>query len=239
MRAIIAVVAIVVAGCPVNELRDGIGATCSVDGPPCARDHVCLADDGVADGLCAPIFDYGACTPPSYPQVLPQTFVPDDAVHDVDEADDLRKVDDIARVEGSLFVDARAGNTLLVGDLCRLRGLQQVTGSLLIAQTDIESLDGLQGLASVGAGLGIAANRNLTDLKALENLVRVGFAPDRTFSIVIADNVNLPEDAVASLRTALAARPSIVLHVCGNSRANTQNDETTCGAGVNALLRRE
>jgi hypothetical protein len=57
-------------GCPIDALRDGIGAPCVIDGDACPTDHVCHVDDGATDGLCAPILDYGSCDPPSYPQAI-------------------------------------------------------------------------------------------------------------------------------------------------------------------------
>jgi len=222
--------------CGIDEVRDGIGAPCVPDGPPCPRDHVCLADDGASAGLCAPILTYGACLAPNYPQVAPETLA--ESI-DVAEPGDLTDLDGITRVEGDAFIDGQVGQTLAVADLCGLRGLQQVTGSLLIAQTDITTLDGLQGLSFVGAGIGVAANRNLVDLSGLVNLMRAGTAPDRDFTIVIADNTTLPPEPIAALREALSGRPSIVLKVCGNARALGQNDANICGPEVNALLRRE
>jgi hypothetical protein len=228
---------VAIAACGIDEIRDGIGAACVVDGPPCPRDHVCLADDGQPEGLCAPVLDYGAtCVAPTYAQVATETLA---EPVDVNDADGLGDLEGVTRVEGDVRIDGAVGTTLALTDLCRARGLQQVTGSLLVASTDLTTLDGLQGLSFVGQGIGVAANRDLVDLTALTTLVRVGPALDRDFAVVIADNTSLPPEPIAALRAALAGRPSIVLHVCGNARALGENDANVCGPEVNALLRRE
>jgi hypothetical protein len=142
-------------------------------------------------------------------------------------------------VEGDLFIDGAAGTVLRLGDLCRVAGVQQVTGSLLVAQTDITSLDGLQGMGAVGAGVGIAANPNLTDLLGLINLMGVT-PPDagQAFSVVIADNAALPAEAIRALREALSPRPDIQIFACGNRLATGENNQIICPVDVNRLLRR-
>jgi hypothetical protein len=233
-----ALLAMVVAStsCAIDDRRDGIGAPCVVDGDACPTDHVCLVDDGETEGLCAPILDYGSCDPPSYPQAVGKVR---DETLDVDAVEDFEKLRDVVRVEGDLFLDGSAGTVLRLGDLCRVAGVQQVTGSLVVAQTDITTLDGLQGLGAVGAGVGIAANPNLTDLQGLINLMGVK-PPDagQAFSVVIADNAALPADAIRALRESLSPRPDIQVFACGNRLATGENNQIICPVDVNRLLRR-
>jgi hypothetical protein len=226
------------AGCPITGARDDIGRPCVVDGPPCAPDHVCLADDGADEGRCAPIVDYGGCDPATYPQ---QAGLVRAEGLDVDEPGELGFLRDVVRVEGDLFVDGPVvGSPLAVGTLCGLSGLQQVTGSLLIAQTDLVTLDGLQSLSFVGKGLGVAGNTRLEDLTGLLNLVKVVALDDtRDFEVVIADNRVLSREALQGFKDALQDRPSIRVHACGNAAALAANDDLTCGPEINRLLRRE
>lgn len=223
-------------GCPIDALRDGIGAPCSIDADPCPTDHVCHVDDGATDGLCAPILDYGSCDPPSYPQAIGKVR---DETLDIDAVDDVSKLRDVVRVEGDLFLDGAAGTVLRLGDLCAVAGVQQVTGSLVVAQTNITTLDGLQGMGAVGAGVGIAANPNLVDLQGLINLMGVR-PPEagQAFSIVIADNLTLPAEAIRALRAALSDRPAIQIFACGNRAATGENNLALCPVEVNRLLRR-
>jgi hypothetical protein len=231
------VVIATLAGCPLTGPRDDIGRACVVDGPPCAPDHVCLADDGADEGRCAPIVDYGGCEPATYP--VQAGLVREEGL-DVDEPGELGFLRDVVRVEGDLFIDGPVvGSPLAVGSLCGLSGLQQVTGSLLIAQTDLEALDGLQSLSFVGRGLGVASNARLTDLAGLANLVQVVVPDEAPFEVVIAENRTLPAEAVRAFRAALADRPSIRIHVCGNLVALAENDAASCGPEINRLLRRE
>ena len=232
-----AIVVVALAGCPLTGPRDDIGRACVVDGPPCAPDHVCLADDGADEGRCAPIVDYGGCEPATYP--VQAGLVRAEGL-DVDEPGALGFLRDVVRVEGDLFIDGPVvGSPLAVGSLCGVSGLQQVTGSLLIAQTDLEALDGLQSLSFVGRGLGVASNARLTDLAGLANLVQVVVPDEAPFEVVIAENRTLPAEAVRAFRAALADRPSIRIHVCGNLVALAENDAASCGPEINRLLRRE
>jgi len=235
--SVVVVVAATLAGCPITGPRDDIGRPCVVDGPPCAPDHVCLADDGADEGRCAPIVDYGGCDPATYP--VQAGLVREEGL-DVDEPGELGFLRDVVRVEGDLFVDGPVvGSPLAVGTLCGLSGLQQVTGSLLVAQTDLEALDGLQSLSFVGRGLGVASNARLTDLAGLANLVQVVVPDEAPFEVVIAENRTLPAEAVRAFRAALADRPSIRIHVCGNLVALAENDAASCDPEINRLLRRE
>lgn len=232
------VVLATLAGCPLTGPRDDIGRPCVVDGPPCATDHVCLADDGADEGRCAPIVDYGGCDPATYPQ---QAGLARAEGLDVDEPGELGFLRDVVRVEGDLFIDGPfAASPLAVGSLCGLSGLQQVTGSLLVAQTDLVTLDGLQSLSFVGRGLGVAGNARLEDLAGLANLVKVVALDDtRDFEVVIAENRTLPREALRAFKDALADQPSIRVYACGNLAALGANDDPTCGPEINRLLRRE
>ena len=224
-------------GCPIDALRDGIGAPCVIDGDACPTDHVCHVDAGATDGLCAPILDYGSsCDPPSYPQAIGKVR---DETLDVDSVDDLSKLRDVVRVEGDLFLDGAAGTVLRLEDVCSAAGVQQVTGSLVVAQTNLTTLDGLQGMGAVGAGVGIAANPNLVDLQGLINLM--GVRPPEAgpaFSIVIADNLTLPAEAIRALREALSDQRGIQIFACGNRAATGENNQIVCPVEVNRLLRR-
>jgi hypothetical protein len=226
-------------GCPLTGVRDSIGLPCFVDGEsPCGPDHICEAEDGALGGVCAPIVDYGAtCDPPTYPQ-QPGAIRRESL--DVGAQSDLGFLDDVARIEGDLVIDGPFGAApLAIGTLCGVAGLQQVTGSLFIAQTDLATLDGLQSLSFVGAGIGIAGNPALTDLMGLANLVRAVPLGEARFSIVIAENRSLPREALRNLREALADRPSISIAACGNLAAAEENDVVACGADINRFLRRQ
>ena len=232
----VVIAATTLTGCPIDALRDGIGAPCSINADPCPTDHVCHVDDGATDGLCAPILDYGSCDPPSYPQAIGKVR---DKTLDVDSVDDLSKLRDVVRVEGDLFLDGAVATVLPLGDLCAVAGVQQVTGSLVVAQTNLTTLDGLQGMGAVGAGVGIAANPNLVDLQGLINLMGVR-PPEagQAFSIVIADNLTLPAEAIRALREAMSVRPGIQIFACGNRAATGENNQIVCPVEVNRLLRR-
>lgn len=228
-----------VGGCPLTGPRDGIGQLCFVDEEPCALDHICLAEpDGALDGLCAPIVDYGrSCDVPSYPQRPGETRTEG---LEVDDPDAMGFLTDVVRVEGDLVLDGPfTGPPLAIDSLCDISGLQQVTGTLLIAQTNLSSLDGLQSLSYVGGGIGIAGNPDLVDLSALANVIRVDAPDDARFSIVIAENRSLPREALRDLKDALADRPSITIAACGNLAAVEENTTPACGAEINRFLRRQ
>lgn len=214
------VVVIGVAGCPIDATRDGIGTACEVDGPACPLDHTCLPDD-VDDpgaGLCAPILDYGSCTPPAYAQRAPLTE--DEAVV-VDAAADIGKLEGVATIEGGLRLRAGDGENLLqIGDLCGFRGLQHIAGSLIVGETDVTTLDGLQGLGFVGDGVLINANPQLVDVLGLQDLI-VSVAPaGRDVGVLFANNRNLDEPAIKELSDSLEAHaPGIKVSSCGNKNS--------------------
>ena len=47
----VVIAATTLTGCPIDALRDGIGAPCSINADPCPTDHVCHVDDGATDVL--------------------------------------------------------------------------------------------------------------------------------------------------------------------------------------------
>jgi hypothetical protein len=239
MHLVVVAALLGVGGCPLTGPRDGIGQPCVVDGEvPCAPDHVCRAADGALDGLCAPIVDYGRnCPPPTHSQ-RPGAIRSERL--EVDDPAALALLEDVVRVEGDLVLDGPfTGPLLAVDPLCGLSGLQQVTGTLLIAQTNLQTLDGLQSLSYVGGGIGIAGNPSLVDLSALANVIRVDVPDDARFSIVIAENRSLPREALRGLKDALAERPSITIAACGNLAAAEENTAPACGVEINRFLRRE
>ncbi len=221
--AVAVVVAIVVgglAGCPIDANRDGIGAVCEVDGAACPLDHTCLPDDvdAPAAGLCAPILDYGSCPAAAYAQKDPK-IEEEDVV--VDAAADVGKLEGVATIQGNLRLKAGADeNVLVLGDLCGLRGLQHVDGTVIVSATDVTTLDGLQGLAFVGDGLLVNSNPELVDVLGLQNLI-VSVAPaGRDVGVLFANNRNLDEPAIKALRDALEARaPGVKVSSCGNKNS--------------------
>lgn len=227
------------AGCPLTGTVDGIGAPCTPAGDaPCPLDHVCIPDaDDAATGLCAPVTDYGSCDAPTWPQRTTRTR--DEGI-DIDIVDEYAFLTDVTRIEGDFGILPEAPGTALLGDLCPLSGLQQVTGSVLVKATDLTTLDGLQGLSVVGNGVGIASNRNLVSLKGLYNLFSVD-RPDDNFSIVLADNLALSNEEVVAFRARLkeinpTAEQRLV--VCGSPDVDVANGDPDCPASVNELLRR-
>lgn len=206
-----------VAGCPIDAVRDGIGAPCTVDGAVCPFDHTCIPDDvdDPSSGLCAPILDYGSCPAPAYAQKA-QKKEDKDVV--VDSASDLPKLEDVATITGRLELEfPGAGGLLEIGDLCGFEGLQHVGGAVLITETDVKTLDGLQNLSFVGNGVLVHANGELVDVLGLRNLV-VAVPPEgRDFGIGLANNRKLDEDAIQALRDALAdSAPDVKVFNCGN-----------------------
>lgn len=228
----------VFAGCAIDGPRAGIGAVCVPGDDVCPLDHICLADDDTqASGLCAPVLDYGSCDAPGYPQRDGE--VRDESL-EIDVVGDLDFLDETIRIEGDLTIKPpAAGQTLVLGDICKTSSLQHVTGSVLVSSTDLTNLDGLQGLSVVGAGIGIAGNRNLVDLKGLQNLITLGARANDNFNVVIADNATLPEAEILALRATLEARHSTAIFViCGNTRGGRANTDKDCPNSINALLRR-
>jgi len=241
LRSIVAsiVVAAGVAGCPINGPREGIGAPCVPgDAVVCPIDHICLPDDSEqTDGTCAPVLTYGSCDAPTWPARVAELR---DEGLEVDAVGDFDFLRDVSRVEGDLIIaPPGAGEVLQAGSLCEVSGVQQVTGTVLVKNTDITSLDGLQGLSVVGGGVGIVGNRLLVDVKGLVNLLTVAeHVSGDSFNVVIADNATLPDTAIIELRQALQASTTstATLFACGNGRGG--NDVPECPASVDALLRR-
>ena len=228
-----------VAGCPITGAREGIGASCTTGKTVCPLDHVCVPDDvEQGAGVCAPVLDYGSCDAPTWP-VRESELLDDDL--EVDTVGDLDFLTDVSRVEGDLIIaPPSAAAVLQLGSLCGVSGLQQVLGSVVVKNTDLTTLDGLQGLSVVGAGIGVAGNRLLVDVAGLTNLLTVAARENDSFSVLIADNAALPEAALIALRQALQATEvsSARLYACGNVRGGNGNDDNECPASINALLRR-
>ncbi|HEY1098574.1 MAG TPA: hypothetical protein VGF99_06585 [Myxococcota bacterium] len=229
-------------GCPIGAPAEGIGRACTPDGERCPNDHVCRfldEDDAAAGtGVCAPVIDYGACDAPTWAVGLGD--VHDDTVL-IDAVDDFAFLRNVTRVEGDVIIKpANAGQTFVLGDLCAMSTVQQVTGSLVVSSTDITTLDGLQGVGFVGKGVGIASNRLLTSLDGLINLIAVlPLGDNDNFDVVIADNAALTNEAIQALRAALDdTHADVRLLVCGNVNAAQQNDQDDCPPSVDALLRR-
>lgn len=220
MKQWIFFVVVACAGCPIDGVRDGIGAACTVDGDVCPFDHTCLPDDpdDPSTGLCAPILDYGSCPAPAYAQ-KPSKTEDKDVV--VDALADVDKLKDVAHIEGGLKLEfPGAGGLLELGDLCGFAGLQRVDGAAQITETDATSLDGLQGLAFVGGGVLVNSNGELTDVMGLQNLVVATPPRGRDFGVALSNNRNLDEDAIQELREALrASAPTVKLFTCGNKNS--------------------
>ncbi|MDP2344071.1 MAG: hypothetical protein Q8O67_24150 [Deltaproteobacteria bacterium] len=216
----VVVVVVVCAGCPIDGTRDGIGAPCTVDGDPCPLDHTCLPADASdpAEGTCAPILDYGSCDAPAYAQKAGKVL---DEDLDVDDGADLGKLEGVISVTGELRFEAPgAGGLLELGDLCDTRGLQRVEGKLLISELDVETLDGLQGLAVAKGGVLVHAMGSLVDVLALQNLVTATPFEGRDFGVGIANNRALDEPAIQALKDALAERsPTVKVFACGNKNS--------------------
>ena len=217
---VVVVVVTLLGGCPIDALRDGIGAPCSVDGAVCPLDHTCLPDDlsEPADGLCAPILDYGSCEQPAYAQKDGEFL---DEGLTVDDGADLGKLEGVISVAGDLRFEAPGpGGLLQLGDLCGVRGLQRVEGKLLVTELDTASLDGLQGLAIVNGGVLVHANGSLEDVIGLQNLVVANALPGRDFGVAFANNRALDEPAIQALKDALAvAAPTVKIFACGNKNS--------------------
>ncbi len=231
---VVAGVVVVGTACPIDGLRDGIGAPCTVDGDVCPLDHTCLPDDSASpgDGRCAPILDYGTCEAPTYAQKAGKVL--DDDLT-VDDDADLGKLEGVSDVTGELrFEAAGPGGLLALGDLCGLRGLQRVEGELLVSELDVTTLDGLQGLANASGGVVVHANGSLVDVLALQNLVVAAPLSGRDFGVIIANNRALDEPAIQALKDALElSTPTLKLFSCGNK--NSPSELQTC-PDLNDLL---
>ncbi len=224
------------AGCAISDARDGIGRWCSTDAA-CPIDYFCQLEGAVedevdvAEGRCAPVLDYGStCPQPSWPIRAGKTLEGD---QEITRSDDLVRFDGVTAVAGDLELRDAEARLLALGDLCGIAGLQRVSGQLRISETDVESLDGLQAVASVVAGLVVVDNASLVDVMALANLQ---FAPPPldvgNASVLFARNANLPPDAVAALAAALEPA-GIDVFECQNRGA-----ATPCPAAVTAYVDR-
>lgn len=217
-------------GIPQDDPLPGIGARCTVGEGLCSLDLVCVPDDPDSDsGVCAPVLDYGACPKPEH---LPGRFgtVSDGDVL-LDEAADASKLDGVRRVAGRLKVHT-PGSEIDLGTLCTFRALQRVDDGLVLGNTDVETLDGLNSLTSVKNGIAIFGNGDLTSLAGLVNLVDVEpcSVSTRSVQIIIARNDALTKTTIDEFESALTARfgkePQIIR--CENG----PNNDADPGCGV-------
>ncbi|MBM4279361.1 MAG: hypothetical protein FJ137_00900 [Deltaproteobacteria bacterium] len=220
LLALAIVVVVVGGGCPITDNRDGIGRLCST-AAACPIDHFCLLDgeaddDGVVVGRCAPVIDYGECPAPSWPVKAGRTF---DGSLDIKAEADLQQLADVTTVGGRLRLFDDEGASLALGDLCRLSGLQRVEDTLIVSETDVTTLDGLQSLSMVAGGIAIVDNPNLVDVLGLASLQFALVPPGRNFAVLLARNGNLSIDAVNELEAALAPA-GIRVFGCGNDRGS-------------------
>ena len=70
--------------------------------------------------------------------------------------------------------DLTIGPSSVVLDLSPLSSITRITGNLLVTDTGLTSLDGLQGLTSIGGSLSVPRNRILVSLDGLQSLTSVG-----------------------------------------------------------------
>jgi hypothetical protein len=201
---------LVLAGCPITTSTEPFGQACVVEASAelsCPLDYHC-------DGACLPILDYGSCDAPLYGGGLGATR--NELL--INGSDDVAapNLELVGKVNGSVNVQADGIGDLRVGSLCALRRVQLVGGRVTIAESDLTSLDGLQSLTAIGAGLVIVDNPQLTSLAALSSVLSVGIFQDVTaigdVNIVIANNANLSQAEA----DAFAAPFGSNVRVCGN-----------------------
>jgi hypothetical protein len=203
-------------GCPVASVTDGIGQPCTVDEAPCPADHFCQFEAPTAEdpgpGVCAPVIDYGACPPPTWPIRVDRVVDGDRTVSDVGGLLDL---DGVRRVAGELVLEPSGPvGALAVGDLCPLAGLQHVDRLLVVRNLDVTTLDGLQAVGFAG-GIAVIDNADLEDVAALQNL-QLAVPPDvTTVGVFIANNRALDPALVDALAATLGAR-GVTVTGCGN-----------------------
>lgn len=229
-------------GCPIgdNDLLSGMGRACTLDEANCEQELVCTpAPDISADGLCAPVDSFGSCGEATHPPGRLGGLKSTDADNPIkiDEASDFSTFESerVRKVEGQLRVLPSGVGTAEIGALCPLKHLQVVTDGLVIGKTDLTSLDGLQSLTFVGRGMVVFTNSELTDVRALKNLVDVTARSltvgpvERSFQLVIADNESLPDADVQQLIATLhETTPALEITACGNRGGRACNgDEAT------------
>jgi hypothetical protein len=182
-----------------------------------------------------PVTSFGVCDdvagPPTHP--AGQLGSTEDAAEvTIDDEADIDLLEGDRLVSGDVLVFQQGPGGADVGALCGLRDLQRV-GGFAVIDSDVLSLDGLQSLTSVGAGLVVTQNTELRSLAGLANLVDVGLrevsgAGDLAdFHVVIAGNQRVPDAEVEALRARLPADAQFV--ACGNAGRE-------CNAAESALL---
>jgi hypothetical protein len=211
-----------IAACPIPEddLLPGIGAPCVLDEGLCPLEHACRPSEaGAADGLCAPVATFGGCEAPTHPPGRFGDVKDGDVV--VDQEEDLPDAAaDLRVVQGDVRVRRGGVPALAIGDLCVLRALQAVAGSVVVGNTDLASTDGLQSLTSVGRGLALIGNADLATLDGFASLAEL--APcrieGRDIHAVIARNPRLPRLEVERFVEKLEARTgaAVTIVACEN-----------------------
>ena len=79
------------------------------------------------------------------------------------------------KITGALVVGNPNGNSLSdIISLANLKGLRQVDSTIIITQTILETLVGLEGLETIGASLSIGNNPSLKNVNGLEQLSTIG-----------------------------------------------------------------
>jgi len=80
---------------------------------------------------------------------------------------------DCTEIEGDINIGAVMSGSL-INDLSGIAQITAVSGDLMIANTELINLTGLENLQSVGGVINIYSNRNLETIDALSNLESVG-----------------------------------------------------------------
>ncbi|MEX0288493.1 MAG: hypothetical protein AB3N14_05235 [Flavobacteriaceae bacterium] len=78
------------------------------------------------------------------------------------------------KIEGNLFIGKDDNITNDIDDLSSLNDLMEVSGTVNVADTILEYLEGFDNLTSVGSAFRLAHNNQLINLDALANLENVG-----------------------------------------------------------------
>lgn len=210
---------------PDRDPLPGLGAPCVVAEGSCDLEHVCRPDEAGADvGVCIPVGSYGACDADEPVKHAPgrrgEARVDDDIT--IDGPEDLALLEDLRAVTGLVRVFKQGAGDVVIGSLCAFRDLQQAGDGVGIGDSDITSLDGLQSLTSIGHGLVIFDNGELTNLDGLGNLVDLTPRPLRDFAaldLIIAGNGSLADEVVDAFVAGLEERMGRELAVvaCNNA----------------------
>lgn len=244
-RALASLAACVLASCAIAEddLLPGIGEACNVDDALCPLEHACRpSSPGKDTGVCEPVLTYGTCAKPTHPPGR----IGESADHDViiDQATDLEnKLKNVRLIKGKLQIAPPGGGSDLdLEDICVTRALEHVEDGVIIDQTSLVSLDGLQSLTSVSHGLAITENARLEDLDALAHLVkvepcRVEIADvSRSVHVVIAKNAKLPASAVDAFLADLEDRTGAALDVLRCENGPSGDRDGACILAENNIV---